>query len=63
MGSITQILDRLALRGAEVYDRIQERVLEGMEPNELGEVDQAIRRLLEALEADQDDSSALLAPR
>jgi DNA-binding MarR family transcriptional regulator len=82
MGSITQILDRLAkaelvkrvpdprdrrmvliaiteegrhvaLLGAAVYDRIQERVLEGMEPHEVSEVDEAIRRLLQVLEADQ----------
>ena len=84
MGSITQIVDRLARaelvtripdprdrrmvliaitdegvrvaqRGVEVYDRIQTRVLDGMEPDELGEVDRAIRRLLEAFEEDQDD--------
>jgi len=90
MGSITQILDRLAkdklveripdprdrrmvliaiteegtrvaLRGAKVYDPIQARVLEGIEPHELGEVDHAIRRLLKALEEDQENAGELWA--
>jgi DNA-binding MarR family transcriptional regulator len=53
--AITDDGQRVALSGAEVYDRIQARVLEGMEPDELGEVDRAIRRLLEAFEEDQED--------
>ncbi len=90
MGSITQVLDRLAKqglvrrepdpsdrrmvliaiteegeqvarRGAAVYDRVHARVLEGMTPEELAQVDFGIRRLLEALELDSanqaDDAS------
>ena len=55
--AITSEGERVALRGSEVYDRIQARVLDGMQPDELGDVDRAIRRLLEAFEADQDDRS------
>lgn len=90
MGSITQVLDRLAKqdlvrrepdpsdrrmvliaitgqgervaqRGATIYDRVHARVLEGMAPDELTQVDHGTRRLLEALELDSanqaDDAS------
>jgi DNA-binding MarR family transcriptional regulator len=50
--AITEEGERIARRGAEVYDRVHARVLEGMEPEELARVDEGIRRLLEALERD-----------
>jgi hypothetical protein len=43
------------------YDEIQGRVLEGIETDELGEIDQAFRRLLEALEEDQEAPSRVVA--
>ena len=50
--AITEEGERVALQGASVYDRVHARVLEGMEPQELEQVDQGIRRLLARLEDD-----------
>ena len=50
--AITEEGERVARRGATVYDRVHARVLEGMAPDDLTQVDQGIRRLLEALELD-----------
>jgi len=50
--AITEEGERVALHGASVYDRVHARVVEGMDPEELDQVDQAIRRLLDALEED-----------
>ncbi len=50
--AITEEGERVAQHGASVYDRVHARVLEGMEGEELTQVDQGIRRLLEALEDD-----------
>ena len=43
---------RVSRRGADAYDAIQARVLEGVEGPDLERIDQAVRRLLETLEAD-----------
>jgi DNA-binding MarR family transcriptional regulator len=58
--AITAEGERVALHGGEVYDGIQVRVLEGMELDELGEVDLAICRLLEAFEDYEDDPSEVV---
>ena len=50
--AITEEGERVALKGASVYDRVHARVVDGMDPDELAQVDQGIRRLLTALEAD-----------
>ena len=50
--ALTEEGERVALHGASVYDRVHARVLDGVEPNELEQIDHGIRRLLAALEKD-----------
>ena len=50
--AITEEGERVALHGASVYDAIHLRVVAEMDPAELDQIDQGVRRLLETLEAD-----------
>ena len=51
--AITDEGRRVARHGGQVYEEIQARVLRDMDPEELESVDAGVRRLLDALEADQ----------
>lgn len=50
--AITEEGERVARRGAEVYDRVHARVLAEMDREEVEQIDRGVRQLLEALEAD-----------
>ena len=56
--AITDEGERVALHGASVYDRIHSRVLEGLDPKHLDQIDRGVRLLLEALEEDMQKDEA-----